>query len=219
MTFRWKPQTHFEVQVFECPACHADVFDYVQMIEINGGSEEAVRHRLFPMFGGARVRLNAEGIPAQLRELFNEAAAIEGISVRGAAALLRLSLQAALIQQGFAQRSLDEQIDAAVTGDKGWPAVLLQKLQIVRLLGNFGVHWILDDAGNVIEVELVELEAMFGAVEQLFRVVFVDPQADAADIARINVKLEKAGKPMRIGPAGSMVDSNGQPWQVRRRQP
>lgn len=204
-----------------CPGCGKFVVDIVleHGEETGFGSPvswgEAMRARLYPEFGGVRPALDSELIPPKLRQLYNEAVAIESQSIRGACALLRLCLEALLIRLGF-KGELIQQIDAAVKADLGWPHALLSKLQLVRLLGNFGVHWSLDDKGEVVDLDEAELEAMFAAVEQFFRVVFVDPKTDTADIERINKKLEKAGKPMRIGAKGEMVDVDGNPWPPKK---
>lgn len=205
--------------VRECPACWKLVIDRVP--EQYAGNDEWYDdggERLHPQLGGSRELVEHAAIPPQLRQLYNEAVRIEPASVRGAAGLLRLCLEAVLFHEGFKERNLDQQIDAALKVKQSWPKTLLSKLHLVRFLGNWSVHWSLDDKGEVIPVEAGELDAVFSTVEQLFRVVWVDPHAAAADVAALNTKLEKAGKSMRIGPDGSIVDDKGQPWQPPKRK-
>lgn len=214
------PPSRQTLDPMRCPGCKMLVIDLVdefgQQIDVGFYSwSEEYRSRLYPEFGGVRPALESELIPPKLRQLYNEAVAIESQSIRGACALLRLCLEALLIRLGF-KGELIQQIDAAVKADLGWPHALLSKLQLVRLLGNFGVHWSVDDKGEMVDLDEAELEAMFAAVEQFFRVVFVDPKTDTADIERINKKLEKAGKPMRIGAKGAMVDVDGNPWPPKK---
>ena len=81
-----------------------------------------------------------------------------------------------------------------------------QKLQLLPV----------DASGNVTAIDAAELEAMFGAVEQMLQVVFVGPLTAAAEIERLNTKLEAAGKPMRLSKDGAIVDKDGNPWQPKK---
>lgn len=204
-----------------CPGCGKFVVDLVlEHGEETGFSSplwgEAARARIYPEHGGLRPRLDSELIPRQFRELYNEAVDIEALSLRGACGLLRTALEAILLHRGHQGRNLEAKIDAARVAEKTWPADLLSKLHLVRLLGNIGDHWDIDASGNVTAIDAAELEAMFGAVEQMLQVVFVGPLTAAAEIERLNTKLEAAGKPMRLSKDGAIVDKDGNPWQPKK---
>jgi hypothetical protein len=53
------------------------------------------------------------------------------------------------------------------------------------------------------------LEVMFAAVEQAFRVVYVEPKLDDDTLDAINKKLEQAGKDRRIRADGVITDAAG----------
>jgi hypothetical protein len=69
----------------------------------------------------------------------------------------------------------------------------------------------------VVPVEADELEAMFGAVEQALRIVFIDSKRDVEEVERINKKLEKVGRTIRIGKKGAIVGTDGNPLPSRKK--
>ena len=77
-------------------------------------------------------------MPQDVRQDYEEAARIYFASPRGAAALLRLSIQKLMIHLGRPGRSINDDIAALVAS--GLPAQVQQALDVVRVTGNNAVH-------------------------------------------------------------------------------
>ncbi len=77
-------------------------------------------------------------MPGNVRNLYLEAASIASKSPRGAAALLRLSVQVLCKELGEKGVNINDDIKNLVT--KGLPEIVQQSLDIVRVTGNEAVH-------------------------------------------------------------------------------
>ena len=77
-------------------------------------------------------------MPEAVLKLYNEASAISSKSPRGAAALLRLSIQVLFKELGEKGENINTDIGSLVK--KGLPVVVQQSLDIVRVTGNDAVH-------------------------------------------------------------------------------
>lgn len=77
-------------------------------------------------------------MPEEVFKLYNEAAAIHSKSPRGAAALLRLSIQVLCKELGEEGKNINTDIKNLVK--KGLPEIVQQSLDIVRVTGNDAVH-------------------------------------------------------------------------------
>lgn len=77
-------------------------------------------------------------MPASVLKLYNEAAAIHTKSPRGAAALLRLSIQILCKELGEPGNNINADIASLVK--KGLPDIVQKSLDIVRVTGNDAVH-------------------------------------------------------------------------------
>lgn len=77
-------------------------------------------------------------MPEKVKKLYMEAAAIHTKSPRGAAALLRLSIQALAKEIGEEGNNINKDIGNLVK--KGLPEIVQQSLDIVRVTGNDAVH-------------------------------------------------------------------------------
>jgi len=77
-------------------------------------------------------------MPASVNKLYMEAGAIHTKSPRGAAALLRLSIQLLAKELGEEGKNINKDIGNLVK--KGLPEIVQQSLDIVRVTGNDAVH-------------------------------------------------------------------------------
>ncbi|GAA5143608.1 hypothetical protein GCM10023213_31830 [Prosthecobacter algae] len=99
---------------------------------------------LYPSTGTAPTP-NSE-MPDNVLKLYHEAASIMTQSPRGAAALLRLSVQVLCVDLGEKGKNINDDIKSLVS--KGLPEVVQQSLDIVRVTGNDAVHPGLIDTDN-----------------------------------------------------------------------
>lgn len=91
---------------------------------------------LFPDNGNAPFP-NPE-MPENVQKIYLEAASIHSKSPRGAAALLRLSIQVLTKELGEKGDNINADIKSLV--EKGLPIIVQQSLDIVRVTGNDAVH-------------------------------------------------------------------------------
>lgn len=91
---------------------------------------------VFPDTGSAPFP-NPE-MPQEVKKLYLEAASIQLKSPRGAAALLRLSIQLLCGSLGGNGKNINEDIKILVKN--GLPSIVQQSLDVVRVTGNDAVH-------------------------------------------------------------------------------
>lgn len=77
-------------------------------------------------------------MPESVKKIYNEAASIHSKSPRGAAALLRLSIQILAKELGEQGKNINKDIANLVK--KGLPEIVQKSLDIVRVTGNDAVH-------------------------------------------------------------------------------
>jgi hypothetical protein len=77
-------------------------------------------------------------MPENVKKIYLEAAAISNKSPRGAAALLRLSIQMLCKELGEEGKNINTDIGSLVK--KGLPEIVQQSLDVVRVTGNDAVH-------------------------------------------------------------------------------
>jgi Domain of unknown function (DUF4145) len=86
----------------------------------------------------ATVPLPSPDLPPDVKQDYDEARTIAARSPRGAAALLRLSIQRLCIHLGEKGKNLNDDIGSLVT--KGLPSAVQKSLDVVRVIGNESVH-------------------------------------------------------------------------------
>lgn len=79
-----------------------------------------------------------QDLPSYIKRLFEEARGIVASSPKGAAALLRLSIQYLCKELGESGKNIDKDIASLVT--KGLDPLVQQALDVVRVVGNEAVH-------------------------------------------------------------------------------
>lgn len=146
----------FEASAYNCPMCgaYADQDWYTVGKYANGWSGLVQNYKLgncrhcngysvwidgkliYP-FSGTAPLPNAD-MPDDVRQDYEEARNIMSISPRGAAALLRLSIQKLCKHLGESGENINSDISELVK--KGLPVKLQQALDSVRVIGNNAVH-------------------------------------------------------------------------------
>lgn len=79
-----------------------------------------------------------QDLPPHIKRLFEEAREIVGLSPKGAAALLRLSIQHLCKKLGASGKDIDQNIGSLVS--KGLNPIVQKALDVVRVVGNEAVH-------------------------------------------------------------------------------
>jgi len=153
-----------------CAAC-GDVSLWLTKSDKRGGRTGA--SMAYPMH--ATSPLPSGSMPASCRGDYLEARAIERISPRGAAALLRLCIQKLLIELGQKGRSIDDDIGALVA-KKVIPTSIQEALDVVRVVGNNSLH-----PGEIaVDEEPSMVSALFILVNQIVDYAITQPNATAA---------------------------------------
>jgi hypothetical protein len=146
----------FNLKAFTCPFCDVYSNFFWQPLKIQGHPEESgVRYAFCSHCQKPTVWMDAKhamiwpqdvsaaplpnpDMPADIQKDYTEARSICGKSARGAAALLRLSIQKLCKQLGESGENINADIGNLVK--KGLPIQIQQALDIVRVTGNNAVH-------------------------------------------------------------------------------
>jgi len=123
---------------------------------------------VYPLTGN--VEIANEDLPEDIKNDYNEARNIVNISPKGAAALLRLSVQKLCIHLGEKGKNINDDIKSLV--EKGLPIHVQQALDIVRVTGNNAVHPGIIDLNDKTENAL----ALFGFVNFLCNHFITQPK-------------------------------------------
>lgn len=148
----------YESEAFNCPLCHAfshHIWAHLHAHTKGQGAQPTALFRsrchhckgelfwdgnsesiILPDVSNAPT-VNAD-VDDHVREAYNEAASIAAKSPRGAAAMLRLSIQHLCKQLDQPGKNLDDDIGALVK--LGLPVTIQQALDTVRVIGNESVH-------------------------------------------------------------------------------
>lgn len=145
--------------------------------------------------GGVARRPPAE-VPSEIAVDYSEASAVLPISPKASAAISRRLLQIVLREKFEIKKpSLAQEIEAFIQSP-GVPTTLSDAVDAVRNVGNFAAHPIKDtNTGEVIPVEPGEAEWLLDVLESLFDFAYVQPERIKANKAKLNAKLQAAGKP------------------------
>lgn len=123
---------------------------------------------IYPLSGNVETA-NAD-LPDDIKNDYNEAKNIVNVSPRGAAALLRLSVQKLCIHLGEKGKNINDDIESLVK--KGLPKTMQQALDSVRVVGNNAVHPGTIDLNDKIEIAY----ALFGFVNIICEVLISQPK-------------------------------------------
>jgi len=148
-----------------------------------------------PVRPRASARPLSPEVPDPYKSDFAKAALVLGDSPEASAGLSRRCLQALIrAKAGIRCRTLAAEIDELIESSH-LPGYLSQDVDSIRHYGNFGAHLTESEAtGEIIDVEPGEAEWLLDVLEGLFDFYFVQPAASAKRRARLEEKLEKAGK-------------------------
>lgn len=123
---------------------------------------------VYPLTGN--IEMANEDLPEDIKNDYNEARNIVNISPKGAAALLRLSVQKLCIHLGEKGKNINDDIKSLV--EKGLPIHVQQALDILRVTGNNAVHPGTIDLNDKTENAL----ALFGFVNFLCNHFITQPK-------------------------------------------
>jgi hypothetical protein len=135
-------------------------------------------------------------VPSEFAEDYTEATLVLTDSPKASAALSRRCLQNILrecvkVKHQDLSREIQEVID-----QRHLPTPILDSLDAVRNIGNFGAHPIKSTStGEIVPVESGEAEWCLDVLEALFDYYFVQPTIIAKKRDALNIKLKDAGKP------------------------
>ncbi|KKI87547.1 DUF4145 domain-containing protein [Shouchella clausii] len=95
------------------------------------------KKQLYPKISS--LPLPVEGMPVQIKSLYEEASSIFENSPRAAAALVRLAIEDLITELGAKGRNLSDKIDSFCEG-KELPSDVKGALNAIRIYGNKGIH-------------------------------------------------------------------------------
>lgn len=168
-----------------CPNCKKPIV----AAEIT--TEGKVHHRLVHPFNV--VRTAPPEVPKDIREDFQEAAAVLSVSEKASAALSRRCLQNLLNERSITGKNLSDQIDAVLPK---LPTDLAENVDYIRVVGNFAAHPIKSQSmGIVVDVESGEASWNLDMLEELFDFFYVRPARTKEKRDKMDKKLKDSGKP------------------------
>ncbi len=133
-------------------------------------------------------------VPSPYRDDYRDSCAVLPDSPKASAALSRRSLQQLLREKAEVEPgNLSGEIDQAM---EQLPSQLAGAIDAIRNVGNFAAHPLKDtNTGEIVDVEPGEAEWLLDVLEQLFDFYFALPEILSRKRAKLNEKLEAAGKP------------------------
>lgn len=171
-----------------CRAC-ANVHLWIisRSVSIGGGAGSSVSYNAKVVYPMKRIApLANPDMPEDVKRDYEEAAAIQSQSPRGAAALLRLCIQKLCIHLGEPGKILNDDIKSLAK--KGLLPEVQQSLDAVRVIGNNAVHpgqIDLDDRSEVVVI-------LFSLVNIIVQRMISDPKASQEAYMMIPLQQREA---------------------------
>lgn len=148
-----------------------------------------------------------DAISEEVRRDFNDAVAILEISPRLSAAASRRCMQTIIRQQfHISKRTLFDEIEALKISNK-LQSKTVEILHALRTYGNFGAHPIEGNAGEIIDVEPGEAQAMIMILELLVDEAYVRPAQLQSILDKVEKKTFKKSKQIEKELAGTPLIS------------
>lgn len=126
--------------------------------------QEIFDHTIMLIPDGSSAPMPHPDMPEAVKADYQEARDIVNVSPRGAAALLRLSIQKLCVALGENEGSIDKDIKSLV--GKGLPVGIQQALDVVRVVGNNAVHPGELTTDDIAEVSISLFELINAIVEE-----------------------------------------------------
>lgn len=172
-----------------CPSCERAV---ISMTHIEGPRESSTRRAWFAWPEGVSRAPVSTAVPARIAMDYREAVAVLPASPSASAALSRRCLQGMLRAQGFEQKSLADQIAAAIPT---LPKYLQHDVDVIRVIGNNAAHPSHSDVAHaIVDVEPGEAEWSVELIEELLDFYYTRPEDSARRKKALNERLIAQGK-------------------------
>lgn len=188
---------------FHCPSCDRFNLFLANYAEYNPPSNPnaSARWKLQISRVPIRPRVSSRApcppeVPTDIASDYTEACVVLPESAKASAALSRRCLQSLLrsaagVKSGNLANEIQQVLDS-----KSLPTHLASIIDAIRNIGNFAAHpQKSTTSGLVLPVEPEEAEWNLDVLEALFDHYYVQPAAIAAKRAKLNAKLQEAGKP------------------------
>ena len=182
----------WNVEATTCPACKRAVIQLKHWdSSVTTLFDTATVHPRAP----SRTPL-PDDVPESFARDYREACLVLADSPKASAALSRRCLQNLLREKaGVKHSDLSKEIDEVIHSG-ALPSQLVEGLDAVRNIGNFGTHPIKStNTGEIVDVEPGEAEWSLDLLEGLFDFYFVQPAILQRKKDALDQKLMDAGKP------------------------
>lgn len=188
-----------------CSSCHRLVFHlkrvYSEEVPSPAAEGGTINERLTETIqvrpkGSARPPCPQEVDHNEIKEDYEDACLVFSDSAKASAALSRRCLQNVLREKAKVKPgNLSDEIQAVIDAGQ-LPSHLIDSIDSIRNIGNFGAHPIKSTStGQILPVEPGEAEWNLDVIEDLLDFYFVRPAKVAAKRTALNKKLQEAGKP------------------------
>lgn len=168
-----------------CPNCERPIV----MAEVEAHGRRYIRY----VHPSSIIHSLPSDVPKEIADDFLEAAAVLPVSQKASAALSRRCLQNLLTHNGYKQKDLHNQIDAAI---KDLPERIGRNLDAIRVIGNFAAHPMKHKStGALVEVEPDEASWNLEVLRDLLEYYYVQLKNAEMKRKKLDSKLKRIGKP------------------------